>query len=545
MLSTGTIPCTASLAGVLSWVFLHFQKIRGDIALALETLIFVAIYLVNHAAGHSNPLRRALGFLVIHALTLVSVTVTYRLSPFHPLARFPGPLINKVTSLKLAHIVFSGRRHLIIQSLHQKYGKFVRIAPNNVSINSRAAVAPIYSSSIAMDKSDAYSIRQLPGDGLFFMLPRVAHGHRRDMWAKGFTNSALELYQPILERRTMDLVECMKRRTNENGVVNLSRCIEHWSYDVMGDIVFGEESGLELMRDGDPSGYVKGGEQATIAFDCLGEVPWLFEILWYLPVTGAIRSLQDLASQLLKQRKLVASADGDDIASHLLGVSGSTGRNLTFDELTMDAIFAIQAGSDTSANVLQYTFFFIISHPEVFKKLQDELDQAFPNHEMPLDFAVMANLPYLNAVVYESLRLGTPLSGLPRITPSEGAMLDGEFIPGNTVVSVPAYTQQLDPSNFWPRTREFVPERWLPGGLGADSRTEPSAIMSFSFGPFGCLGRTLAIQELRIVVARLSLCFDIYSPDGFDAKEYHSRIRNIRTTLFPEPLGVIARQRLG
>lgn len=94
----------------------------------------------------------------------------------------------------------------------------------------------------------------------------------------------------------------------------------------------------------------------------------------------------------------------------------------------------------------------------------------------------------------------------------------------------------MDTRNFWPRNTDFVPERRLPGALGPDSVVEPTAIMSFPFGPFGCIGGTLAIQEMRIVIARLVLSFDMHFPKSFDPVEYHQSIRNIRTTLFPSPL---------
>lgn len=101
-----------------------------------------------------------------------------------------------------------------------------------------------------------------------------------------------------------------------------------------------------------------------------------------------------------------------------------------------------------------------------------------------MDFDNLASLPYLNAVINEGLRLGTPLSGLSRVVPASGMVIDGEFIPGDTIVSVPAFTQQLDPDNFYPEPEKFIPERWMSGGLGPGSKLEPGAVMSFSTGLF-------------------------------------------------------------
>lgn len=139
-------------------------------------------------------------------------------------------------------------------------------------------------------------------------------------------------------------------------------------------------------------------------------------------------------------------------------------------------------GSDTSANVLLYAFLLLMIHRDVYKKLQKELDETFPDPEDPLSVDVLAELPYLNAVINESLRLGVPFSGFWRAVPKEGMVIEGEYIAGGNIVSIPAWAQQTDPENFWPRPEEFIPERWLPGGLGPGSKLELNGLMAFSFG---------------------------------------------------------------
>jgi hypothetical protein len=59
--------------------------------------------------------------------TLLSSLVLYRLSPFHPLASYPGPIINRVTLLRMAYVASTGKRHLYLSKWHKKYGTHVRI----------------------------------------------------------------------------------------------------------------------------------------------------------------------------------------------------------------------------------------------------------------------------------------------------------------------------------------------------------------------------------------------------------------------------------
>lgn len=75
----------------------------------------------------SRALLQAIHLYVLYFVALAFCTVLYRLSPFHPLARFPGPISWRVSALTLATVSAGGRRHLRLHELHQRYGKFVRI----------------------------------------------------------------------------------------------------------------------------------------------------------------------------------------------------------------------------------------------------------------------------------------------------------------------------------------------------------------------------------------------------------------------------------
>lgn len=57
----------------------------------------------------------------------------------------------------------------------------------------------------------------------------------------------------------------------------------------------------------------------------------------------------------------------------------------------------------------------------------------------------------------------------------------------DTIVSVPPYAQMTSSENFYPLPLEFKPERWLPRGLGPDTKTNRSAIMAFSHGVYSFL----------------------------------------------------------
>lgn len=63
----------------------------------------------------------------IYLVSLVLCTVTYRISPFHPLAKYPGPLACKVSKIWFAFVAWQGKQHLYYNQLHRRYGDIVRI----------------------------------------------------------------------------------------------------------------------------------------------------------------------------------------------------------------------------------------------------------------------------------------------------------------------------------------------------------------------------------------------------------------------------------
>lgn len=141
------------------------------------------------------------------------------------------------------------------------------------------------------------------------------------------------------------------------------------------------------------------------------------------------------------------------------------------------------------------------------KKLQEELDRELKHsEEVPLHDDVQ-ELPYLQAVLSESLRFHSTSSlGLPRSVPVGGVTLAGKFFPEGSVVSVPAYTIHREKSVFGPDAEEYNPDRWL--AEGARQKFE-KAFVPFSVGPRACVGRNVAMQELSLLIAALIRRYDI------------------------------------
>ena len=115
--------------------FLREVDVRGDTFFVTTLAVYFALAtldVVGTGSGIIYALTNAALILSVHLICVVAIIVLYRVSPLHPLYSFPGPLLNKITSLAHLQMVASGKRHFIIAELHEKYGTFVRIgtSPN-------------------------------------------------------------------------------------------------------------------------------------------------------------------------------------------------------------------------------------------------------------------------------------------------------------------------------------------------------------------------------------------------------------------------------
>ena len=113
------------------------------------------------------------------------------------------------------------------------------------------------------------------------------------------------------------------------------------------------------------------------------------------------------------------------------------------------------------------------------------------------------------------------------------------YIPEETQVSINTYTMQRDPRNFSPLPEAFWPERWLlaagdtsvkfPRGIDADATFvhNTSAFVPFSHGPMNCVGRPLAMMQMRMVVCVLVQRFTMRFPAHYDPARLDQGLKDV------------------
>lgn len=178
-------------------------------------------------------------------------------------------------------------------------------------------------------------------------------------------------------------------------------------------------------------------------------------------------------------------------------------------EMQSNLLILFVGGSGPTATALTGTMLHLVQNPSKLKELVEEIRSTF-QRSSDINFASIADLPYLNAVINEGLRLSNPVpAGLPRIVPPGGDYYAGHFIPEGTCISIRPYAISRS-EDYFANPDTFVPERWLskgdrPAEYGNDRLT---ASNPFSVGHRNCIGKSLAWAEMRLVLAKMMFEFD-------------------------------------
>ncbi|XP_010466308.1 PREDICTED: cytochrome P450 705A20-like isoform X3 [Camelina sativa] len=164
-------------------------------------------------------------------------------------------------------------------------------------------------------------------------------------------------------------------------------------------------------------------------------------------------------------------------------------------------------GTDTSVQTTQWTMAEIINNPDVFERLREEIDSVVGTSRL-IQETDIPNLPYLQAVVKEGLRLHPPFPLLTRKF-QEWCEIKGFYIPEKTFLVINAYAWMRDPDS-WEEPNEFKPDRFLGSSrLGQeDEREEAQKYIPFGGGRRGCPGSNLASVFIGAAIGVMVQCFD-------------------------------------
>lgn len=139
----------------------------------------------------------------------------------------------------------------------------------------------------------------------------------------------------------------------------------------------------------------------------------------------------------------------------------------------------------------------------MLKKAQEEVERVTRNERLVCE-ADSSNLPYIHAIIKETMRLHPPIPLIMR-KGIEDCFVDGKMIPKGSMVCVNIWAMGRD-QEIWENPLEFRPERFLESDI--DMKGHHFELLPFGSGRRGCPGMSLAMRELPTVIGALVQCFE-------------------------------------
>ncbi|KAJ8091955.1 hypothetical protein PM082_024190 [Marasmius tenuissimus] len=466
-----------------------------------------------------------LAYLVFFS-SLVTSIILYRVSPFHPLAKVPGPMIFKITKFWRMCICWRGQQHFVLKDLHHQYGPIVRTGPNDISITDLASVKAVLGTD-GLPKGPAYlRLKTVGSPPALIGATGQDHTDRRRVWSRGFTSESLREYQPIITTKGDELSQSLSARAGSE--LDLTYWLNLFTFDFMSEMMFGYKT--EMVKKGRDDTGLMGLIQTGARFvETIGHVTWLTYLSTYLPSSS--KNLREIGGSW-GQRRVEMGSKTKDLWYHLTDEEGHEKVKPNPAYVRPDSVTAIIAGSDTTSTAMANFFWCIMAHPKVYERVCDEVSKEYPPGTDPLrDTSRHGNMTFMKACLNESLRVFPPvLTNCTRVVPkgSGGRVISGHFIAEGTQVQIPPIGVHYNPENFSPSPESFIPERWIPKEADAVFKGQPvkmkmDAFVPFSYGPANCIGKHLAILEMMMVLTMLIQRFQFEFVPGFQWKEWPGR----------------------
>ncbi|KAL8732133.1 MAG: hypothetical protein Q9181_004048 [Wetmoreana brouardii] len=367
--------------------------------------------------------------------------------------------------------------------------------------------------------------------GTFGTIDHEIHRKRRAAISPFFSKGSVSSAEAMIHTKTKLLEQNMRRNLANGGVVELRKTYLAMTTDTLSAHTF--DRSLDLLKEDQRANEWKRTIKAVaVLTPLIKQFTWIIPLALKLPLGPLRMAVPDLARIVALHRDMHKQANkairdsqsnswegGHDslagsatqaknIFESILGSKGLPSIEKEERRIAQEAFVILVAGGETTAQVLTTATYHLLTRKETaLLRLKEELATAFPDRDGDIELKTLEQLPWLTAVIKESLRITALVtSRLPLVAPKESLKYGEWYIPAGTPISMTIRDILLDPSVF-PSPLEFLPERWF-----SDSPTLEQ--MNQAYVPFGrgsrmCVGLNFALAELQIILASLFHKFDL------------------------------------
>ncbi|XP_065873442.1 cytochrome P450 78A7-like [Euphorbia lathyris] len=345
-----------------------------------------------------------------------------------------------------------------------------------------------------------------PNGTYWRLLRKVASSHL-------FSPRRILAHESLRQDECASMIRYIAEDQEQNGVVCIRKHLQFASLNSIMGSVFGKRYDPASLKDRKELEEVK--EMVSEGFELLGAFNWCDYLPWLSYVYDPFRINERCLKLVPRVRKFVRGiidehraasngsikeADTSDFVDVLLSLDGH--EKLQEDDMVSVLWEMIFRGTDTTALLTEWIMAELVLNPEVQDKLQREIDTTVKVKDRMLTDTDVAKLPYLQAVIKETLRIHPPgpLLSWARLSTSDVQLSNGMVIPSNTTAMVNMWAITHDPQ-VWANPNKFRPERFIEEDLdvrGGDLRLAP-----FGAGRRVCPGKNLGLATVALWVAKM------------------------------------------
>ncbi|KAJ4974742.1 hypothetical protein NE237_007916 [Protea cynaroides] len=323
----------------------------------------------------------------------------------------------------------------------------------------------------------------------------------------------------------LKIVEEIRATMLLKGEVEMKKVLHYGSLNNVMMSVFGRSYDFKKTGDG-----FELEELVSEGYELLGIFNWSdhFPVLGWLDLQGVRKRSRVLVSKVNvfvgkiieeHKRKRVNGVLGDESGGDFVDVLLDLEKEKRLDHADMIAVLweMIFRGTDTVAILLEWILARMVLHPEIQSKAQSEIDSVVGTTRTISD-SDLQNLPYLQAIVKESLRMHPPgpLLSWARLAVHD-VHIGNYFVPAGTTAMVNMWAITHDEAS-WSEPNEFKPERFMEEDvsiMGSDLRLAP-----FGSGRRVCPGKAMGLVTVQLWLAQLLQNFNwVPSYAGVDLSE--------------------------
>ncbi|XP_053964585.1 cytochrome P450 12b1, mitochondrial-like [Anastrepha ludens] len=312
---------------------------------------------------------------------------------------------------------------------------------------------------------------------------------------------------PELDRITMEFVD--KFETCRDPITGLLKMdleyeLKMWAFESVSYVALNKR--LNLINGNASKDAITLSQMMTrflnlsVKYDMTPSLWKYFETPGFKKLMDAYNNITEITSKYVDEAICRIEAEGEtepkSVVAKLLGIDKYYAVVMAIDMLT--------SGMDTTASTFLTVLYHIARNPDKQAALRRELMDVMPDPKTPLTPENTRNLPYLRACIKEGQRITPIAPGNLRTVPKD-VVLSGYRIPCGTSIHM-GNMALCNSEKYYPRFKEFIPERWLKSGENVCPElrsSNPFIYAPFGFGPRTCVGKRVAEMEMETCLARL------------------------------------------